>query len=86
MPCLTPEIRQSINARLAVHERIRSSYKDRQYMAMHCWLCNWASNGLTPEEAEEANRKHEAYRTRLLEVQGVSKRTTRGCWVLRVVL
>ena len=60
MPELDSEKRKSINERLALHEELRGHYKDRQYISQHCHLCNWASNGLSFEEALEANKKHEA--------------------------
>lgn len=58
MPRLDGEKRQSINARLARHTAIRASFEERLYVTVHCYLCNWSSNGLTYDEAAEANRAH----------------------------
>jgi len=67
MPRLDPETKQSIDNRLEVHERITQSFKGRQYIALHCRFCNWASNGLTLEEAIAKNRKHEAHHPEMAE-------------------
>jgi len=51
--------RQSINTRLAKHKEVEEQYKNRQYASLSCRFCNWASNGLTLDEAIEENEKHE---------------------------
>lgn len=58
MPKLTDEQRTRINERLALHKRIRKTFEGRQYASQYCYLCNWASNGLTLDEAIEANDAH----------------------------
>ena len=60
MPKLDAEKRKSINERLALHEELRKSFEGRTYFTQHCHLCNWASNGLTFDEADEENQRHEA--------------------------
>ena len=59
MPKLSDEQRESVNRRLAVHARIRAAFEGRRYVSQYCFFCNWASNGLTLDEAAEANQKHE---------------------------
>ena len=58
MPKMTDEQRTFVNERLALHERIRASFKGREYTSQYCYLCNWASNGLTLDEAVEADAIH----------------------------
>lgn len=60
MPKLDSEKRQSINERLALYTRIRESFKGKGYVTQHCALCNWASNGLTIEEAIKVSKLHDA--------------------------
>jgi hypothetical protein len=59
MPELDEAKRQSINARLAKHKEIEEGFKDKQYTSQNCRFCNWASNGLTLDEAIAKNREHE---------------------------
>lgn len=59
MPKLSDDKRKSIAERQAVTERIRKSFEGMQYTAQCCRFCNWASNGLTLDEARKANREHE---------------------------
>ena len=59
MPKLTDQERESINSRLRAHEAIMSRFRDKQYVSSCCRFCNWASNGLTLDEAWDANQKHE---------------------------
>lgn len=60
MPKLDEAKRQSINARLTKHKEIEDKFKDKQYYSQqHCRFCNWASNGLTIDEAIKENEKHE---------------------------
>lgn len=58
MPRLSDDQRASVNARLALHERIRESFKGREWRSVHCYLCNWASNGRTFEEAQANDERH----------------------------
>ena len=60
MPELPNDQRQSIDERLAFHRELRDHYKDRKYTSQQCRLCGWSSNGLTLEEAIQANKEHEA--------------------------
>ena len=71
MPKLDPDKRASIEGRLAVHQRIMDSFKDKQYLAQHCHFCNWASNGLSLDEAIAENRRHEEmdHATEVAEMQ-----------------
>jgi hypothetical protein len=59
MPKLSDEERAAIQARQDVHDRIATKLREVQYLSLHCRLCNWASNGLTIDEAGEANLAHE---------------------------
>jgi hypothetical protein len=59
MPILSDEERAAIQARQDVHDRITAKLREVQYRSYHCRLCNWASNGLTIDEAWEANLAHE---------------------------
>ena len=59
MPLLDEDKRQSIDARLSKRQEIEQRFEGRQYISQHCRLCNWASNGLTLDEACEENDKHE---------------------------
>lgn len=59
MPILSPEERARIEAKEATQRRILESFNARRWHTVHCHLCNWASNGLTFEEAQEKNRRHE---------------------------
>lgn len=58
MPFLDQETRARVAKGLAERERIRQSFVGRSFVSVHCYLCQWASNGLTYEEAESANRVH----------------------------
>ena len=58
MPKLTEEQRKSIKDRLDRHERIRHAYDGKRYISQSCYLCNWASNGASLDEAIEANHQH----------------------------
>ena len=60
MPKLTEAQRAKVRCVLEVHQRIRQSFEDRQFISQHCHFCNWASNGRTFDEALEANRHHQA--------------------------
>lgn len=40
-------------------DEIKTRYKDRQYISQQCVLCGWTSNGLTFDEADAANMKHQ---------------------------
>ncbi len=79
MPKLDAAKRKSIDDRLALHKRLRDSFEGREYVSQHCHLCNWASNGLTLEEAIEANRKHEDTHpeTAQIEATGISLKEIR---------
>jgi hypothetical protein len=59
MPKLDDAKRQSIDARLAKHKEIMDKYKGKEYCSQSCRFCNWASNGLTLDEAIAENEKHE---------------------------
>lgn len=59
MPILSDEERAAIQARQDAAESIRAMFENRPYYSTHCRLCNWASNGLTPDEAWEASLAHE---------------------------
>lgn len=58
MPKLTNSERKSIDERMAVHERIRATFEGRYYVYQTCYLCYWASNGRTLDEAVAANQEH----------------------------
>lgn len=58
MPILDNETRKSISERHEIHQRIYGSFKGHYYVAVHCNLCNWTSNGLTLDEAVRANKVH----------------------------
>lgn len=60
MPLLDPDRRKSIDERLALYQTIKEQFKDRQYFSVYCYLCGWASNGLTLEEAGQVNCEHVA--------------------------
>lgn len=61
MPKLSDErrakVEDSITRRAAILKAVR---EQAYYTAQHCHFCNWASNGLTREEAVAGNKMHEA--------------------------
>lgn len=59
MPKLDSKKRTSLDERLAAHREIYDSFGGRKYLGQQCRFCNWTSNGLTLDEAIEANEKHE---------------------------
>lgn len=61
MPLLSEQDRQRINEASDALKAIRDSFEGRQYFSMHCRLCNWASNGLTSDEAFQASKEHEQH-------------------------
>ena len=71
MPLLSDEERRSINERLQRENAIRAVFEDRQCLTIHCYLCNWASNGLTIEEAEGLNRRHEKRHLETAELESI---------------
>lgn len=58
MPKLSDNQRTSIEERLALHKEIEARYEGHQYQNQRCYLCGWASNGLTFDEAIAENRRH----------------------------
>jgi len=60
MPFLNDDKRQSINSRITRHNEIMKVFENKQFTSQYCRLCNWASNGLTLDEAIQENGKHEA--------------------------
>ena len=58
MPKLDDATRKSIDERLAIHDRICKSFEGNQWISQNCFLCNWASNGRTLNDAIEVNQEH----------------------------
>ena len=58
MPKLDEAVRRKIEERIAMHDAIRQSFKGHQWMSYSCYLCNWASNGRTFDEAYALDKEH----------------------------
>ena len=56
-----PRMDLNTRARIETQTARRRQIEEAQprYVQIHCHLCNWASNGLTLQEASQANRQHE---------------------------
>ena len=50
---------QEVRRRGAAAAAIQARYRGHQFTSLQCVLCNWSSNGLTLDEAVEANRAHQ---------------------------
>lgn len=58
MPELDPVQWASIEARLAVHDRIHKSFEGKRWVPVSCYLCGWYSNGRTFDEARAVDKAH----------------------------
>lgn len=72
MTILDKKKRKSIDERLALHKRLRDSFDGKKYSSQHCRLCNWASNGLTFEEAIRLNKEHEATHPEAAQIEATT--------------
>lgn len=60
MPKLPDDQRQSIAARLAAARAVREQFEGHYFFTAQCGLCNWASNGVSPDDANAGSRDHQA--------------------------